>query len=246
MDLPQTSAFKSRLQAEDPFQIRAASPAKLCFVMLLASFLIVAIAYLLGSIPVGYLLVKLFRHEDIRSVGSGNIGATNVLRSGGKGLGAATFLLDVVKGAAAVWIGALLASYLLPNMPTRDAQALAAVSAVLGTCSPYGCTFAAARESQPASGSSSSPRRLLLSLQSGSSRSSCSSPATYRWLPFSAPQAFLCLHGLWCAEKSPRPTSPRKSLFRSLIILKHHQNIRRLAAGTENRFGARNHERKPA
>ena len=70
--------------------------------MLLAVLLIVALAYLLGSIPVGYLLVRLFRHEDIRSVGSGNIGATNVLRSGGKGLGAATFLLDVVKGAAAV------------------------------------------------------------------------------------------------------------------------------------------------
>ena len=54
-------------------------------------FAIAAAAYLLGSIPTGYLLVRLFRHQDIRSVGSGNIGATNVLRTGGKGLGAATF-----------------------------------------------------------------------------------------------------------------------------------------------------------
>src|SRR5690348_14636738 len=83
-----------------------ASPAKLCFVMLLAVSLIVALAYVLGSVPTGFLLVKLFRHEDIRSVGSGNIGATNVLRSGGKGLGAATFILDALKGAAAVALGA--------------------------------------------------------------------------------------------------------------------------------------------
>ena len=99
--------IESGSQAKAGSQIHTASPAKLCFVMLLASFLIVALAYLLGSIPTGYLLVKLFRHEDIRSVGSGNIGATNVLRSGGKGLGAATFLLDALKGAAAVWLGCI-------------------------------------------------------------------------------------------------------------------------------------------
>src|ERR1700759_903788 len=109
--------------------------------MLLAVLIIVALAYLLGSVPTGYLLVRLFRHEDIRSVGSGNIGATNVLRSGGKGLGAATFLLDVVKGAVAVLLGALLASYLLPDMPVRDAQALAAVSAVIGPMFPVWLNF---------------------------------------------------------------------------------------------------------
>ena len=65
--------------------------------MPLASPIVAVAAYLLGSIPTGYLLVRLFRHRDIRSMGSGNIGATNVLRSGGKGLGAATFLLDVLK-----------------------------------------------------------------------------------------------------------------------------------------------------
>jgi glycerol-3-phosphate acyltransferase PlsY len=59
-------------------------------------------AYLLGSIPTGYLLFRIFRRRDIRSMGSGNIGATNVLRAGGKGLGAATFILDVLKGCAAV------------------------------------------------------------------------------------------------------------------------------------------------
>ena len=70
--------------------------------MTLASPLIAAGAYLLGSIPTGWLLMRLFLKQDIRSVGSGNIGATNVLRTAGKGLGAVTFLLDVFKGAAAV------------------------------------------------------------------------------------------------------------------------------------------------
>ena len=71
-------------------------------VMPLASLWIAMFAYLLGSVPVGYLLVRIFRKQDIRTFGSGNIGATNVLRSGGKALGAATFLLDVFKGSAAV------------------------------------------------------------------------------------------------------------------------------------------------
>lgn len=61
------------------------------------------LAYLLGSIPFGYLLVRVFRKEDIRQKGSGNIGATNVIRSGAKGLGAVTFLLDVLKGYVAVF-----------------------------------------------------------------------------------------------------------------------------------------------
>ena len=110
--------------------------------MLLASLIIAAAAYLLGSIPTGYLLVRLFRHQDIRSVGSGNIGATNVLRSGGKGLGAATFLLDMLKGCAAVWLGGVLGALLLPATPApAHAQALAALFAVLGHMFPVWLRF---------------------------------------------------------------------------------------------------------
>ena len=85
--------------------------------MLYGLVLIAAAAYLLGSIPAGYLLVRIFRHQDIRAVGSGNIGATNVLRSGGKGLGAATFFLDMLKGCSAVWLGGFLGVLLLPATP---------------------------------------------------------------------------------------------------------------------------------
>src|SRR6201985_3268736 len=92
---------------------RAAAPHLLNSLVVLPAFILAAAAFLLGSIPVGYLLVRLFRHQDIRSVGSGNIGATNVLRTGGKGLAAATFLLDVLKGSSAVWLGLWMSHFYL-------------------------------------------------------------------------------------------------------------------------------------
>src|SRR2546421_10535185 len=70
--------------------------------------IVIAVAYVFGSIPFGFLLVKLFRGEDIRLSGSGNIGATNVARSGAKGLGLATLVLDALKGFLAVWFASLL------------------------------------------------------------------------------------------------------------------------------------------
>src|SRR5437764_6982575 len=109
--------------------------------MLLAFIWIAAAAYLLGSIPVGYVLVRIFRRQDIRTVGSGNIGATNVLRAEGKALGAATFLLDVVKGATAVLLGAIIAGPVLPTVPHRNVEALAALFAVLGHMFPVWLKF---------------------------------------------------------------------------------------------------------
>src|ERR1700733_12653928 len=89
-------------------------------------------AYLLGSIPFGYILVRLFLKEDIRAKGSGNIGATNVIRSGGKGLGALTFLLDACKGYAAVVLAARIAVPAFVSVNLQDAAALAALFAILG------------------------------------------------------------------------------------------------------------------
>src|SRR3954447_13948512 len=67
--------------------------------------IIAAVSYLLGSIPFGYILVRVFMKQDIRATGSGNIGATNVARSGAKGLAIATLLLDAAKGYVAVIAG---------------------------------------------------------------------------------------------------------------------------------------------
>jgi glycerol-3-phosphate acyltransferase PlsY len=69
----------------------------------------VAIAYLMGAVPFGYLLVRWKTGSDVRAAGSGNIGATNVLRTTGRGLGVLTLLLDIGKGFLAVWIAARLA-----------------------------------------------------------------------------------------------------------------------------------------
>jgi acyl phosphate:glycerol-3-phosphate acyltransferase len=91
-----------------------------------------AAAYLLGSIPFGLLLTRLFGAGDLRAIGSGNIGATNVLRTGRKGLAAATLLFDLAKGCLAV----VLARALLPG-----AEALAALGAVVGHCFPLWLGF---------------------------------------------------------------------------------------------------------
>lgn len=72
--------------------------------MTLSMIMALGVAYLLGSIPFGLLLTRAVGKGDIRTIGSGNIGATNVLRTGSKGLAAATLLLDAAKGALAVWL----------------------------------------------------------------------------------------------------------------------------------------------
>ena len=91
--------------------------------------------YLIGGIPFGYLLVKLRSGEDVRSTGSGNIGATNVLRSYGRAMGVATLLLDVVKGWVAVW----LADYFTHGDPLW--LSLAALAVMAGHAYPVFLQF---------------------------------------------------------------------------------------------------------
>ena len=206
--------------------------------MLLASLLIAAAAYLLGSIPTGYLLVRIFRHQDIRSVGSGNIGATNVLRSGGKGLGAATFLLDMLKGCSAVWLGALLGALLMPASPARTAQAIAALFAVLGHMFPVWLRFRGGKgvatgfgvflAATPAAALAAiSVFFLVLLISRYVSLASILGAASF---PVFA----------WFLVSGPRPAVFIAAEFAValLIIAKHHQNIRRLLAGTEARLGS--------
>ncbi|MGA2277192.1 MAG: glycerol-3-phosphate 1-O-acyltransferase PlsY [Terracidiphilus sp.] len=205
--------------------------------MLLAIPLIAALSYLLGSVPTGYLLVRLFRKEDIRQSGSGNIGATNVLRSGGKGLGAATFLLDMLKGCSAVWLGALLGGLLMPHTPLRDAEALAALVAVLGHIFPVWLRFRGGKGVATGFGvflaatplaalAAISVFFLVLGISRYVSLASILGAASF---PVFA----------WLLVKGDRPPLFIAAQFAValIIIVKHHQNIRRLIAGTESRFG---------
>ncbi len=212
--------------------------------MLLGILLIAAAAYLLGSIPTGYLLVRVFRHEDIRSAGSGNIGATNVLRSGGKGLGAATFLLDMLKGCSAVWLGGFLGALLLPDVSVRSPQALAALCAVLGHMFPvwlgfrggkgvatgFGVFLVAAPWAALAAISVFFIVGFLSRYVSLASILGAASFPVFAWYfnrtQTAGPHATPFFIAVECAVAF-------------LIIVKHHQNVRRLLAGTESRFGAR-------
>jgi glycerol-3-phosphate acyltransferase PlsY len=206
--------------------------------MLPAILLIAASAYLLGSIPIGYLLVRLFRQQDIRSIGSGNIGATNVLRYGGKLLGAVTFLLDMLKGSAAVWLGVLLAVHFASAVPVRDFEALAALSAVLGHMFPVWLRFRGGKGVATSFGvflvaapwaalAAFAVFFLVLLLSRYVSLASILSAASF---PFFA---LFLVHG-------PRPPFFIAVQFAVafLIIVRHHQNIRRLLDGTESRIGA--------
>jgi glycerol-3-phosphate acyltransferase PlsY len=213
--------------------------------MLVASLLVVVVAYLLGSIPTGYLLVRLIRKQDIRTVGSGNIGATNVLRSGGKGLGAATFVLDMLKGCAAVWLGMLawsglvLIVHVIPTTPLRNFEALAALCAVLGHMFPVWLRFKGGKgvatgfgvflvAAPPAALAAITVFALVLASSRYVSLASIIGAASF------PPFAWFLIHG-----DKPLFFLAVQAIVALLIIVKHHQNIRRLIAGTESRFGAR-------
>jgi glycerol-3-phosphate acyltransferase PlsY len=207
--------------------------------MILASLLIVIAAYLLGSIPTGYLLVRLFRHQDIRRTGSGNIGATNVLRSGGKGLGAATFLLDMLKGCSAVWLGGFLGTLLVPDCSRYDAQALAALVAVLGHVFPVWLRFHGGKGVSTGFGVflAATPLAALaaitvffvvLAISRYVSLASILGAASFPLF------ATFLVHG----DRPPFFIAVEIAVA-LIIIVKHHQNIRRLIAGTESRLGKR-------
>jgi acyl phosphate:glycerol-3-phosphate acyltransferase len=200
---------------------------------------IVAISYLLGSVPSGYLLVRLICHQDIRSVGSGNIGATNVLRSGGKGLGAATFLLDMLKGCAAVYVGGLLGSMWMPSVSMRSAEAIAALCCVLGHIFPVWLHFRGGKgvatgfgvflvAAPPAAIAAFTIFAVVLFLTRYVSLASILGSASF---PFLA----------WFMVRGERPSFyiAVQAVVALLIIAKHHQNIRRLLAGTESRIGVK-------
>ena len=198
--------------------------------LLAGPLLALVLGYLLGSIPFGLLLTRLAGGGDIRAIGSGNIGATNVLRTGRKGLAAATLILDMLKGTAAV----ILADMLFPGN-----GAVAAIGALVGHLYPMWLKFAGGK------GVATFFGIILAFCILGDLHWAAAAAYAGIWLGILAATRFSSLAGLSAALLSPVVAAllDRYDLallflgFGLLVFWKHRQNLERLFAGTEPRVG---------
>jgi glycerol-3-phosphate acyltransferase PlsY len=219
------------------------------------TYVIVALtAYLLGSIPFGYILVRLFRKQDVRTIGSGNIGATNVARSGAKGLGIVTLILDAAKGLLAILItGQFFASFGFTGTPESFAlrihhsdtlYAVAAIFAILGHIFPIWLGFKGGKGVATGVGVflGLAPKAvgivlvLFIAIVWFSRYVSLGSIIATAAFPVTA-----WLLDRWHPSHGDVYMSPvlflGMCIAALLIIYRHEDNIRRLLAGTEHRLG---------
>ena len=199
--------------------------------------IIAAVSYLLGSIPFGYLLVRIFRGEDVRQSGSGNIGATNVSRKSPV-LGVATLALDALKGTAAVAVSYKLADRMVA-IPTYEQLALAALFAVIGHMFPVWLRFRGGKGVATGLGSFVvlAPKAVLLAVVVF-----IAVVVIFRYVSLGsivAVAAFPFLAWMIGQFQAPPAGLAMMAIASLLIIIRHHENIRRLFAGTESRVGAK-------
>ena len=190
------------------------------------AFGVLVLGYVLGSIPFGLLLTRFFGAGDLRSIGSGNIGATNVLRTGRKELAAATLLLDMTKGAAAV----LIAEALMPGTGM-----LGGMAAFLGHCYPVWLKFRGGKGVATLMG-------VVLAIH-------WPSGLVYAavWLGVLGAMRISSLAGMTAAISAPvaaaffgRTDAVLLFLALALIVVwKHRENIDRLLSGAEPRIGGK-------
>lgn len=193
-------------------------------------FLLVAFGYLLGSIPFGVILTRLFGAGDLRQIGSGNIGATNVLRTGRKGLAAATLVLDGAKGAVAV----LLARHFVPELGDHAAM-IAGAAAMIGHCYPVWLGFRGGKGVATLLGLA-----LALAWPIGLVFAAV-------WIGTVLLARISSLGGMLGAVSAPiaalgfgYPVYAAGLAGLALIVLwRHRENIARLRAGTEPRIGGK-------
>jgi len=190
----------------------------------IAPALSLLIGYLLGAIPFGVLLTRWFGAGDLRQIGSGNIGATNVLRTGRKGLAAATLILDALKGVAAVLIGGAL---------VPGGELLGAVGAFYGHLFPIWLRFQGGKGVATLLGVC-----FALDWRIGAIYVVC-------WLGGMALTRISSVGGLVAAVSAPVAAILFDNVAMAVmltalaisVLWKHSDNISRLAAGTEPRIG---------
>ncbi|HUO59682.1 MAG TPA: glycerol-3-phosphate 1-O-acyltransferase PlsY [Candidatus Acidoferrales bacterium] len=208
-----------------------------------STYIFVAVfAYLLGSIPFGYLLVRSFTGTDVRSVGSGNIGATNVARTGRKGLAISTLFLDAAKGYLAVALVPTLVRHIHADAAKEDLlllSALAALFAIIGHMFTFWLKFKGGKGVATGFG-------VFLAL----------APvavgivmiffffifAVTRYVSLSSIVASGVFPLVFWATERTRMTPPifvASAIAAFLIVYRHKENIHRLVTGTEHRFGAK-------
>lgn len=195
----------------------------------------VVIAYLLGGIPFGYLFVRFALGKDIRTLGSGNIGATNVHRNAGGKAGVIVLLLDIAKGFVAVWIAALLN----PNNPL--ALALAAIAVIIGHAFPVFLRFKGGKAVACFIGAFLyiAPLPLLAVLLIF-----VLVVAVTKYISLgSIIAALLFPFAVWLILHPPSPILWAALVSGVFIVYRHKANIQRLAGGTENVFSLKGQRR---
>jgi len=192
------------------------------------ALLALAIAYLAGAIPFGYLLVKWKTGADVRGAGSGNIGATNVLRTTGRGAGIATLLLDIAKGFFAVWLTGRLTS--------QDAlwMSLAALAVMAGHSFPVFLKFRGGKAVATFVGA------FLCLTPAALGAVLLVFVAVVAWTRFislgSITAAAVFPLGVWLILQPPLPVFLAALAAGVFIIYRHSNNIVRLREGTEHRL----------
>jgi glycerol-3-phosphate acyltransferase PlsY len=192
------------------------------------ALLVLPVAYLLGAIPFGYLLVKWKTGRDVRASGSGNIGATNVLRTTGRLAGITTLVLDIAKGAAAVWLADLLTGGSTPWMSA------AAVAAMAGHAFPVFLRFKGGKAVATFVGSFLYLAPLALAAVI------VVFVATVAWTRFislgSIVGAATLPLAVWLILHPPLSMVAAAAIGGAFIIYRHKENICRLRAGKEHVF----------
>lgn len=194
---------------------------------MLETVLVLLGAYLLGSIPFSFLVARWFGVPDVRKVGSGNVGATNVMRSAGRGAGALAFALDAAKGGAA----ALLAHRVAPEGWLAPGSA---VTAILGHMYPVWLRFRGGKG--VATGVGAFFPLAPLAAAGGIAAFGLTLAAT-RYVSLGSIAGALCLPVVALLTGRPHPVVATAAATCALVIWKHRANLVRLSQGTENRIG---------